>query len=99
MTVPFLDLSAAYKELKVELDDAYRRVMNSAWYILGSEVAAFESEFAQFCGAQHCIGAGNGLDALHLILRALDIGPGDEVLVPSNTFIATWLAVTHAGAT
>jgi dTDP-3-amino-3,4,6-trideoxy-alpha-D-glucose transaminase len=99
MTVPFLDLSAAYKELKVELDDAYRRVMDSSWYILGSEVAAFESEFAQFCDAQHCIGAGNGLDALHLILRALDIGPGDEVLVPSNTFIATWLAVTHAGAT
>ena len=99
MTVPFLDLSAAYQELKSELDGAYRRVMESSWYILGSEVTAFEKEFAQFCGAQHCIGAGNGLDALHLILRGLGIGPGDEVLVPSNTFIATWLAVTHAGAT
>ncbi|KVO55708.1 erythromycin biosynthesis sensory transduction protein eryC1 [Burkholderia stagnalis] len=99
MMVPFLDLSAGYRELKAELDAAYRRVMDSSWYILGSEVASFESEFAGYCGAQHCIGAGNGLDALHLILRALDIGPGDEVLVPSNTFIATWLAVTHAGAT
>jgi dTDP-4-amino-4,6-dideoxygalactose transaminase len=99
MTVPFLDLSAAYQELRVDLDVAYRRVMDSSWYILGREVDAFEKEFAQFCGADFCVGVGNGLDALHLILRALDIGPGDEVIVPSNTFIATWLAVTHAGAT
>lgn len=99
MTVPFLDLSAAYQELRVGLDAAYRRVMDSSWFILGKEVDAFEKEFAQFCGAGFCIGVGNGLDALHLILRALDIGPGDEVIVPSNTFIATWLAVTHAGAT
>ncbi|RKP50854.1 DegT/DnrJ/EryC1/StrS family aminotransferase [Trinickia fusca] len=97
--VPFLDLSAGYQELKTELDAAYRRVMDSSWFILGREVEAFEKEFARFCGVEHCIGVGNGLDALSLIVRALDIGPGDEVIVPSNTFIATWLAVTHAGAT
>ncbi|WP_238269051.1 DegT/DnrJ/EryC1/StrS aminotransferase family protein [Paraburkholderia terrae] len=97
--IPFLDIAAGHRELRTELDAAYRRVMDSSWFILGAECAAFEAEFAQFCGAQHCIGVGNGLDALHLILRALDIGPGDEVIVPSNTFIATWLAVTHAGAT
>src|SRR5215475_8693916 len=73
--------------------------MRSAWYILGPEVEAFEQEFAAYCGAAHCVGVGNGLDALFLILRASGIGPGDEVLVPANTFIATWLAVGHAGAT
>lgn len=78
---------------------AYRRVIESGWYILGQEVEAFEQEWAAYCGVKHCIGVANGLDALHLILRALGIGPGDEVIVPSNTFIATWLAVSHAGAT
>lgn len=97
--VPFLDLHAPYLELREELDAAYHRVMESGWYILGKEVEAFEAEFATYCGAKHCIGVGNGLDALHLILRAYDIGPGDEVIVPSNTYIATWLAVTYAGAT
>jgi dTDP-4-amino-4,6-dideoxygalactose transaminase len=97
--IPFLDIAAAHQELRNELDAAYARVMRSAWFILGNEVAAFEDEFAAYCTAKYCVGIGNGLDALHLILRALDIGPGDEVLVPSNTFIATWLAVTHAGAT
>jgi len=96
--VPFLDLKAPYIELKDELDAAYCRVMESGWYILGKEVEAFEDEFARYCGAKHCIGVGNGLDALHLILRAYDIGPGDEVIVPSNTYIATWLAVTYVGA-
>jgi dTDP-4-amino-4,6-dideoxygalactose transaminase len=85
-------------ELRQELDAAYRRVMERGWYILGDEVEAFESEFAAYCGARHCVAVANGLDALHLILRAMDIGPGDEVLVPSNTFIATWLAVSYAGA-
>lgn len=98
-TIPFLDLKAPYAELQEEMDQAYRRVMDSGWFILGKEVEAFESEFAAYCTADHCIGVGNGLDALHLILRALDIGPGDEVIVPSNTFIATWLAVSYAGAT
>src|SRR5512137_386847 len=73
--------------------------MDSGWYILGSEVEAFETEFARYCGADYCVGVGNGLDALHLILRAYGIGPGDEVIVPSNTYIATWLAVSYAGAT
>jgi dTDP-4-amino-4,6-dideoxygalactose transaminase len=72
--------------------------MDSGWFILGPEVDAFESEFARYCGVKHCIGIGNGLDALHLLLRAYGIGAGDEVLVPSNTFIATWLAVSRCGA-
>ena len=99
MNVPFLDLYAPYLELKDELDAAYRRVMASGWYILGEEVEAFEDAFAAYCDAKYCIGVANGLDALHLIVRAYGIGQGDEVIVPSNTYIATWLAVTHAGAT
>jgi dTDP-4-amino-4,6-dideoxygalactose transaminase len=98
MNVPFLDLKTPYHELKEELDAAYQRVMESGWYILGEEVEAFEREFASFCGVKHCIGVGNGLEALHLILRAYGIGPGDEVIVPANTYIATWLAVSYAGA-
>lgn len=98
MPVPFLDLKAAYAELAPELDAAYSRVMRSGWYIGGAEVEAFESEFAAYCGAAHCAGTGNGLDAIHLILRGYGIGPGDEVIVPSNTYIATWLAVSAAGA-
>ena len=78
--------------------EAYFRFMRSAWYILGREVEAFEQEFADYCGVKYCVGVGNGLEALHLILRAYDIGPGDEVIVPSNTYIATWLAVSYAGA-
>ena len=97
--IPFLDLKTPYLQLQPELDEAYRRVMTSGWYILGPEVEAFEREFAGYCGVEHCVGVGNGLDALHLILRAMDIGPGDEVIVPSNTYIASWLAVSYAGAT
>lgn len=99
MKIPFLELKPAYLELKAELDAAYQRVMDSGWYILGEEVAAFEEEFAASCQVKHCIGVGNGLEALHLILRAYSIGPGDEVIVPANTYIATWLAVSYAGAT
>src|SRR5438270_2383006 len=99
MKVPFLDLKPAYRELQVDLDAASRRVMESGWYILGQEVESFEAEFAAYCGAKHCIGVGNGLEALHLILRAMEIGAGDEVIVPANTYIATWLAVSYAGAT
>ncbi len=99
MRVPFLDLKAPYGELGAELDAAHRRVMESGWFVLGEELAAFEAEFAAYCGARHCVGVGNGLDALHLILRAAGVGRGDEVIVPSNTYIATWLAVTYAGAT
>src|SRR2546429_5907674 len=99
MRVPFLDLKPSYAELKEELDAAYQRVMRSGWFILGEELAAFEQEFAAYCGATYCIGVANGLEALHLILLAMGIGSGDEVIVPSNTFIATWLAVTYAGGT
>lgn len=99
MSIPFLDLKAPYQELQAEMDAAYRRVMASGQYILGEEVERFEQAFAEYCGARHCIGVGNGLDALHIILRSYGIGPGDEVIVPSNTYIATWLAVTYAGAT
>lgn len=98
-TIPFLDLRAAYLELKPEIDAAIARVLDSGWYILGPEVEAFEAEWAEYCGASHAVGLGNGLDALTLALRALEIGPGDEVIVPSNTYIATWLAVSAVGAT
>ena len=98
MRVPFLDLMPAYVELKEELDQAYARVMASGSYILGPELEAFEQEFAQYCGAKYCLGVGNGLDALHLILQGYGIGTGDEVIVPAHTYIATWLAVSHAGA-
>jgi dTDP-4-amino-4,6-dideoxygalactose transaminase len=96
--VPFLDFVQPYEELKPELDEAYVRFMRSAWYILGKEVEAFEQEFAAYCGSKHCIGVGNGLEALHLVLRAWGIGEGHEVIVPSNTYIATWLAVSYTGA-
>ncbi len=98
MNIPFLDLTSPYQELQDELDDAYRRVMKSGWYILGEEVDAFESQYSSYCGAKHCVGVANGLDALHLILKAYEIGNGDEVIVPSNTYIATWLAVSYTGA-
>jgi dTDP-4-amino-4,6-dideoxygalactose transaminase len=97
--IPFLDLGAAYRELRPEIEAAVSRVLESGLYILGPEVEAFEAEWAAYCDAKHAVGLANGLDALNLALRALDIGPGDEVIVPSNTYIATWLAVTFVGAT
>ncbi len=96
--IPFLDLKAAHAELAGGIEAALVRVARSGWYVGGEELAAFEAEFARFCGAAHCVGVGNGLDALTLSLRALDIGPGDEAIGPSNTYIATWLAGTAAGA-
>jgi dTDP-4-amino-4,6-dideoxygalactose transaminase len=99
MKVPFLDLKAAHAELGMSLRAGFERVMESGWFIQGNELSSFEREFAVYCGTEHCVGVGNGLDALHLILRAFGIGPGDEVIVPTNTFIATWLAVSYAGAT
>jgi dTDP-4-amino-4,6-dideoxygalactose transaminase len=99
LSVPFLDLAAPYEELRSGIDEAVQRVLSGGWYLLGGELRAFEEEYAAFCGARECIGVGNGLDALHLILRAMEIGPGDEVIVPSNTFIASWLAVSQTGAT
>lgn len=96
--VPFLDLRAGYLELKQEIDAAVSRVLDSGWYILGPEVEAFEAEWASYCGAEYAVGLANGLDALTLALRALGIGSEDEVIVPSNTYIATWLAVSAVGA-
>src|SRR5215471_15984668 len=98
MPIYFLDVRAAYLELKIEIDAAISRVLESGSYILGPEVETFEAEFAAYCGTAHAIGVASGLDALHLSLRAMGVGPGDEVIVPSNTYIATWLAVTRTGA-
>src|SRR6185436_8114218 len=96
--IPFVDLAAQNRGMADELAAACDRVIRSGHYIIGAEVRAFEREFAEYCGVPHVVGVSNGLDALTLILRAYDIGPGDEVIVPSNTYIATWLAVTHVGA-
>ncbi len=97
--IDFLNLRQVNEPFAGEIREAIERVLRSGWYILATECEGFEQEFARFCGARHAIGVANGLDALTLSLRALDIGPGDEVLVPSNTFVATWLAVSHVGAT
>jgi dTDP-4-amino-4,6-dideoxygalactose transaminase len=99
MKVPFLDIHASYAELKDEFDAAYHRVMHSGWVLLGKETECFEAEFAHYCEAKHCVAVGNGLDALRLVLQAWGIGPGDEVIVPAHTFIASWLAVSALGAT
>lgn len=99
MSLPFLDLKRVNAAHDEAIRAAVNRVLDSGWYILGDECAAFEREYAAYCEVRHCIAVANGLDALHLILRAYDIGSGDEVIVPSNTFIATWLAVSQAGAT
>jgi len=98
MSVPFLDLGAAYKEIEAELEKAIQDSLRSGYYIGGSDVADFEREFAQYTETPHCVGMGNGLDALRLALQAMGVGAGDEVIVPSNTYIATWLAVSQGGA-
>lgn len=99
MKVPFVSFIPIEKELNKELHHSFERVLERSWYIAGEEVDSFEKSFAEYCGSQFCIGVGNGLDALTLSLKALGIGAGDEVIVPSNTFIATALAVTYVGAT
>jgi dTDP-4-amino-4,6-dideoxygalactose transaminase len=98
MKVPILDLKPAYEELRAELDAAYRRVMESGWVLLGKELEAFESEYATSIGVKHCVGVANGLEALQMVLMARGVGAGDEVIVPAHGYIATFLAVTHAGA-
>jgi len=98
-TIKFLEVRSQYIELKTELDQAYQRVMDSGWYILDKEVSSFEEEFAAYIGCKHCIGVGNGLEALELILMGYGIGQGDEVIVPANTYIASWLSVSKTGAT
>lgn len=99
MTIPFLDLGTAYRELQPEIDAAVARALASGRYIGGPEVEGFEQAWATYCGAKHCVGLGNGLDALHLALRGLGIGPGDEVVTASNSYVATLLAISMAGAT
>ena len=96
--IPFLDLRAAQRELGSELPDVVLRVIESGWYLLGEELEEFEREFAAFCGVGHCVGVGSGMGALELTLRAAGIGPGDEVIVPAYTWVATWLAVSATGA-
>lgn len=99
MNVPFVSFRPMERELDADLRAAFERVYDRSWYIEGEEDAAFEQAFAQYCGVEHCVGCGNGLDALMLALKALGVGKGDEVIVPSNTYIATALAVTYTGAT
>jgi dTDP-4-amino-4,6-dideoxygalactose transaminase len=96
--IPFLSLGDQVQELRAEIDEAVARVLSSGWYLLGPELEAFEAEWAAYTGAGHAVGVANGLEALQLCLRACGIGAGDEVIVPSNTYIATWLAVSQAGA-
>jgi dTDP-3-amino-3,4,6-trideoxy-alpha-D-glucose transaminase len=98
MPVPLLDLKPAVAELRAELDEAYRRVMDSGWFLFGPELEAFEAEYAASVGVKHCIGVANGLEAMQMALMARGIGPGDEVIVPAHGYIATFLAVTHSGA-
>ena len=97
--IEFLDLRRINAAHEPAIRAAADRVLASGWYVLGAENEAFEAEFAAYCEAPHCVAVANGLDALHLVLRAWGVGPGDEVIVPSHTFIATWLAATQAGAT
>lgn len=97
--IPYLDLGKMHNQIHKELDAAYRSVMERQWFIGGEADRQFEKDFAMYCGVKECVGTGNGLDAIRLILLAYDIGKGDEVIVPANTFIATVLAITYVGAT
>ena len=99
MKVPFVDLRPMHDSIRKDLDNAYARVMDKSWFIEGEQDKKFEDEWAAYCGTKYCVGVGCGLDALTLILKAMDIGTGDEVIVPSNTYIATALAVSYTGAT
>lgn len=97
--IPYLELKPQHQDLRTELTQAFHEVLDSGWFIQGQQLEDFEAEYATYCGSAYCVGVSNGLDALHLILRAYGIGPGDEVIVPANTYIASWLAVSYAGAT
>ncbi|NKC02863.1 DegT/DnrJ/EryC1/StrS family aminotransferase [Ochrobactrum haematophilum] len=99
MNVPFVDFKAALLAMREDMSVACDNVVAGGNLILGSELLSFENEFADYCGGAHCVGVANGLEAISFSLRALGIGPGDEVIVPSQTFVATWLAVSHVGAT
>jgi len=97
--IKFLDLKKVNERFRCELDAAVKRVLDSGWYLLGKEVEKFEVDFAAYCGVKHCIGVANGLDALNLIIKAYGFGPGDEIIVPANTFIASILAISENGCT
>ncbi|MEO3404317.1 DegT/DnrJ/EryC1/StrS family aminotransferase [Mucilaginibacter sp. CAU 1740] len=99
MNIPFLSFTAQNDLIEDEIRAAFERVFQNKWYILGKEVTSFEQAYAQYNQVQHCIGVANGLDALHIALKTLEVGEGDEVITPSNTFIATWLAISQTGAT
>ena len=98
MYIPYLKLETVHAAIKGELRDKFESVLNNEWFIQGKECHEFENKFAEYCGAKYCIGVGNGLDAIRVILQAYEIGAGDEVIVPANTFIATVLAVSYVGA-
>ena len=98
-TVSFLDLGKVNNRFRADMDAAAKRVLDSGWYLLGSECESFEREFAGWCGVKHCIGCANGLDALKLIIQAYGIGPGDEIIAPANTYIASLIAISANGAT
>src|SRR5208282_2098491 len=98
-TVPFLDLRPTHEPIRRELETAFAETLARSTFVLGPEVERFEAEFARLCNAGHCVGVGNGLDALRIILSSCGIGCGDEVIVPAHTFFATWLAVSQVGAT
>ena len=97
--IKFLDLYKVNERFRGEMDVALKRVLDNGWYLLGQEVAFFEQEFAVYCGTKHCIGVANGLDALTLIIKAYGFGPGDEIIVPANTYIASILAISENGCT
>jgi dTDP-4-amino-4,6-dideoxygalactose transaminase len=99
MNIPFLSFNDINKSIKEDLKNEFDRFIDDGWYVLGNKLKTFESEFATYSGTAFCSGVGNGLDALIIALKALGVGPGDEVIVPSNTYIATWLAVSYVGAT
>lgn len=99
MNIPYADVKPMHQEIREEMLDTFAKIYDKGWYINGEQVTLFEKEYASYCGTKFAVGCSNGLDALYLILRAYDIGPGDEVIIPSHTFIATALAVTYTGAT
>src|SRR5262245_27443522 len=98
MKIPLVDLKAQHQQIADEVQQGWARLFETTAFILGEEVASFEREFARFSGVKHCVGVANGTDALEIMLRAVGIGHGDEVIVPANSFIATALAVVRAGA-
>ncbi len=97
--IKFLDLKTINERFRCEMDSAVKRVLDSGWYLLGKEINQFEADFAAYCGVKHCIGVANGLDALKLIIKGYGFGPGDEIIVPANTYIATILAISDNGCT